>query len=125
MSYNFGVSYNCWVMPDVAKNVYDEVGAAQAVGLCCSFLAAEHEGNHITFVGNDYNSLVKRIEEDDDLMVLTTSHPFMGAKVDDEISGGVVLAVLIDKDECECPEDARAWAVIFSDPYVGGPEVIK
>jgi len=114
MSYKFGVSYNCWVMPDVAKNVYDEVGAA------------EHEVNRITFVGNDYNSLVKRIEEEeDDLMVLTTDHPFMGAKVDDEISGGVVLAVLIDKDECECPEDARAWAVIFSDPYVGGPEVIK
>ena len=73
-----------------------------------------------------FNETLKRIEEEeDDLMVLTTDHPFMGAKVDDEISGGVVLAVLIDKDECECSEDARAWAVIFSDPYVGGPEVIK
>ena len=107
MSYKFGASYNCWVMPVKSEayplELYQEVGSTE-------------EGSALQYVSDDYNALTAHLT-DGSVGELTTDHPYMGAEVDSEIGGGTVIAVLVEDDE--------VYGVIFSDPQVMGPQVIK
>ena len=108
----FGASYNCWVT--LLDKTYQEhgVGMYQEVG-------STDEGSEFQYISDDYNALTKHILEENSGMELVTDHPYMGGEVDVMIGGGTVVAVLVE------PGCDGIYGIVFSDPVVLGPEVIK